>query len=223
MEAFPDCEIRYCEQRSPEWRALRAGLLTASQFGPWLMNMRDKRSIQARRFAIAKLIRESGGLWSKPDRPTAEMLRGIELEPQAMASFEAFIGKTVIPVGFCKSLKGRFGCSPDGLLESGAGIESKVLAPETHIVLRQDGVLPPKYFYQVHGSMAVTGAQSWWFQLWNPDLAPLRILVESTAFTDELRTALRMFSADLQKAMDDEIAAWKADQSNTRTELTHAG
>jgi hypothetical protein len=146
------------------------------------------------------------------------MARGTALEPQAIASFEAWHGETVIPVGFCKSTKGLFGCSPDGLLESGAGVESKVPLPATHIAYRRAGVLPEEYFFQVHGSMAVTGATRWYFQSWNPDLAPLRILVERTEFTDELRTALKMFSADLQKAMDDEIAAWRDSQPNTQTE-----
>lgn len=34
---FPDCEIIECEQRSPEWFEARRGLLTASEFGMWLL------------------------------------------------------------------------------------------------------------------------------------------------------------------------------------------
>jgi hypothetical protein len=220
-DQFSDCEIRYCEQRSPEWHALRAGLLTASDFGPWLLKT-DKTSVKARESAICRIIAGAGGLWTPPNYETPAMARGTALEPQAIASFEAWHGETVIPVGFCKSTKGLFGCSPDGLLESGAGVESKVPLPATHIAYRRAGVLPEEYFFQVHGSMAVTGATRWWFQSWNPDLAPLRILVERTEFTDDLHTALRMFSADLQKAMDDEIAAWKDSQPNTATELSAA-
>jgi len=41
--------------------------------------------------------------------------------------------------------------------------------------------------------MAVTGATSWWFQSWNPGLAPLRIKVERTRETDEMLSALKAF------------------------------
>jgi hypothetical protein len=34
---FPDCEIYHGEQRTPEWHALRAGQITASTAGEWLL------------------------------------------------------------------------------------------------------------------------------------------------------------------------------------------
>lgn len=34
---FPDCTLHHMEQRTPEWFAIRKGILTASEFGPYLM------------------------------------------------------------------------------------------------------------------------------------------------------------------------------------------
>jgi hypothetical protein len=79
--------------------------------------------------------------------------------------------------------------------------------PEAHIRYRRAGVLPDEYLYQVHGSMAVTGADAWWFQSWNPGLASLRVKVERNEFTEKLKAALIEFSAQFEQAWIDECKA----------------
>ena len=136
------------------------------------------------------------------------MQRGTELDPQAVAAFEGETGIKVADVGFCISKHGNFGCSPDGLIVGESiGFEGKVPVPETHIRYRRAGELPDEYLYQVHGSMACTGATGWHFQSWNPGLAPLRILVERDEFTEKLKAALISFSAQYEQAWLEEIAA----------------
>jgi hypothetical protein len=68
--------------------------------------------------------------------------------------------------------------------------------------------LPTEYHLQVQMSMAVTGAERWWFQAYNPGLAPFRILVERTKETDLLLAALKVFSFQLESALAEEAAAW---------------
>lgn len=208
---FPDCSLHHCEQRSPVWFSLRRGILTASDFGPWLLKS-DKTSLNARESAICRLVAETAECWEEPRFESAAMKRGTELEPDAVAAFESATGLKVEPVGFCRSNLGRFGCSPDGLIVGqNAGFEGKVPVPATHIQYRRAGVLPEKYLFQVHGSMAVTGAQAWWFQSYNEKLANFRFLVERNAFTEELKAGLVAFSSDLEKALAEEERAWIAE------------
>lgn len=207
MKEFTDCTIYHCEQRSDEWHDLRRGVLTASNFGPWLL-AKGKVADGAREKAICKLISERAKCWQNPNFENAAMQRGTEMEPQAVDAFEAAIGNKLVQVGFCQSNYGWFGCSPDGLLEGESiGFEGKVPVPSTHIEYRRAGILPDSYLYQVHGCMAVTGAEAWWFQSWSPGLASLRILVERDAFTDSLRDALIRFSYQLGDALFEEEQA----------------
>lgn len=207
MNYFPSCEILTMPQRSEEWFEARRGILTASNFGPWLLKD-DTTSRKARESAICKLIAERANCWTPPTFESAAMQRGTELEPQAVAYFEGTTGRKVRSVGFCRSRFGSFGCSPDGLIdEIGAGFEGKIPLPETHIRYRRAGVLPDEYRFQVHGSMAVTGASSWYFQSWNPGLASLQIHVTRCAFTDELKDALVGFSIQFEEAWKLEVAA----------------
>lgn len=251
---FPDCSLHHCEQRSPVWFSLRRGILTASDFGPWLVEKPEVRltveeikdllsdlrieppkkankpelvallpnpekyatltgkTIEARESAICRLVAETAECWEEPRFESAAMKRGTELEPDAVAAFESATGLKVEPVGFCRSNLGRFGCSPDGLIVGqNAGFEGKVPVPATHIQYRRAGVLPEKYLFQVHGSMAVTGAQAWWFQSYNEKLANFRFLVERNAFTEELKAGLVAFSSDLEKALAEEERAWIAE------------
>ena len=197
---FPDCQIHDMPQRSPEWFEARRGVLTASNFGPWLLN-KGAVAEGAREKAICRLIAERANC---PEPPTFEnwaMQRGTELEPQAVAAYEGATGKRIIEVGFCRSNHGHFGCSPDGLIEGeSCGFEGKVPVPATHIGYRRAGILPNEYLFQVHGCMAVTGAERWIFQSWNPGLASLRLTVERDEFTEKLKAALIVFSEQFEEA-----------------------
>lgn len=206
---YPACEIHRMPQRTPEWFAIRRGILTASRVGPWLLKS-DATSTKAREGAICELIAELAECEEEPERfENWAMKRGTKYEPDAVAAFERSTGKTVTEVGFCRSKHGLFGCSPDGLIEAdGSGIEGKVPIPKSHIAYRRAGVLPSEYLYQVHFSMAVTGAKSWWFQSWNPDLANLRIEIPRDELTEKILNAAIAFSQELEEAFEAERVAY---------------
>lgn len=210
MSEFNQCTIFDCEQRSDEWFDLRKGILTASEFGPWLLKDSDKRSRDAREKAICKLVAQAAGGWEPSVFENEAMKRGTLMEPDAVAAFERWSRKKVTGVGFCRSNHGRFGCSPDGLIKGeNAGFEGKVPISSTHVLYRRAGVLPEVYKYQVHGSMAVTGADAWWFQSYEPRLASFRIKIVRDSFTDELFDALCQFSRELNQAIAEESQAWE--------------
>lgn len=199
VKEFRDCSIYYMPQRSDEWFDVRKGVLTASEFGAWLLPSKSgkptKTQTSASQNAICRMISQKLGLDEAPNFDNWAMKRGRDLESASAANFEFETGVKLCPVGFCLSKHGAFGCSPDGLVfGQNAGFESKSPAGPTHVKYLQDGVLPSEYELQVHGSMAVTGADSWWFQSYCPGAPTFRILVERDQTTENLLNALRSFA-----------------------------
>lgn len=195
------------QQRTPEWHSIRKGVLTASQVGSWICND-TKAAKQARESALCKLVAQRAGAWEPPIFENEAMRRGTELEGAALEEFKRATGYMVRPVGFCISKHGKFGCSPDGLIDAeNSGFEGKAPVPATHVMYRRAGVLPDEYYHQVHFSMAVTGASSWHFQSYSPGFAPLRVRIERDEFTERLKAALIEFSAQLEQAWIDECKA----------------
>lgn len=129
---------------------------------------------------------------------------GINQEPKAVAAFEFATGLEVEEVGFCEHKSGVVGVSPDGLIKGeNVGFEGKAPLPETHAEYLIRGVLPDTYKAQVHGCMAVTGADAWWFQSYCPGLPTFRILVERDEFTEAMKAGIELFAKELRaKSMD---------------------
>ena len=105
---------------------------------------------------------------------------GIENELNAVAAIEERLGVGVENIGtnqeFIKSLCGNYGCSPDGLIDGllSQGIEIKCPDSDTHLqYMEVKGAASLKeinsaYFWQVQGSMMVTGAKRWLFASYDP-------------------------------------------------------
>ena len=202
MKAFPDCNLHFMPQRSESWFDIRNGNLTASEFGAWLTK-RNATSDKARLSAICKLLAQIAKCDEAPNFENWAMGRGIELEPVACARFEEITGKKVMPVGFAKSKNGSFGCSPDGLLpDDNAGLELKCPVPATHVKYLLKGGLPDEYRFQVQGSMAVTGADSWHFMSYCPNLPDLHLVIERDKETELLLSHLTEFSGELNEKLE---------------------
>jgi hypothetical protein len=205
---MPSCIVSYCEQRSPEWFAIRSGVLTASQMGPWLVK-NDKTSKKARHHAICRCLAELAGCESEPVFENWAMKRGTALEFDAVEHFHESTGLDVELVGFCLHESKAAGCSPDGLIVGqNVGYEGKAPVPETHVAYLLDGVLPAKYKEQVHGSMAVCGADGWWFQSFCPGLPTLRLLIKRDSYTEQVLDGIKRFAVELETARQRVAAMW---------------
>jgi len=192
MSPFPDCTLIDCEQRSSEWFAHRKGVLTASQFGDWLTKS-GKVAEKARLTAASKCLAEAVGYPDPPPYETDDMRRGVELEPYALGAFRRQMDFAVDTIGFAKSIHGSFGCSPDGIMDNGEGVEIK--CPRMSKIIQYIALdeLPDEYKAQVHGSMAVTGAKAWWFVAYHPS-SPLFVkLVERNQYTEDMLAGLKAY------------------------------
>ena len=217
-ERFPDAELFFMEQRTPEWFEVRKGLITASELGPWILKA-DKTSKKARENAICKLLAEIAGCEAAPNFENWAMARGTELEPDAVAWFEAKNDLSVEEIGFCKSKLGSFGASPDGMVSghdsSNIGFEGKCPVPPTHLkYLRNPDLLLADYHWQVQHSMATTGAEAWYLQSFCPALPSVQHFVERSDETETIRRALLEFSQELAQAQEEIASLWAAQFEN---------
>lgn len=190
--------VNEAQQRSDAWYALRRGLPTASRFDSILTPKTGEPS-KAQEKLIDELIAES---IQPPEQGfirhyiSPEMEQGMKLEGEARCSFELEYakGQPVKEVGFIMHDSGLFGGSPDALVGDDSGLEMKCPNLSTHIGYVRAGVLPPEYRCQLHGSMVVTGRNSWSFFSYARGALPFHILVKRDDFTKKLEDALYAFS-----------------------------
>lgn len=163
------------EQRSESWRQLRAGLLTGTGAKAMLSKGRKKgeEGYQRRDLRLQLVCERLNGAGSDDGFDTHWMRRGRELEPLAVAAYEAVTGSLVESVGFVTDDTLAMGCSPDGLIDERRGLlEVKIPKPATHLKYLRAGTLPPEYEPQVRHNMLVTGCQWADFVSWCEDFPP---------------------------------------------------
>lgn len=197
-------------QGSEPWFQLRSGKCTASRFSDFVSTSGDLKKPQTLKDqAAGKLASVVEGYIQELVAETwcPEFIafagnfatdRGMELEPEARDVFQIRTGLEVRQVGFVTRNDKIAGCSPDGLIvgkggEYVAGLELKCPFPKKHVANIMTGGLPEEYKAQVHGGMAVTGLDRWWFMSYYPGLAPLILKVERDAYTDRLSRTLDEF------------------------------
>lgn len=186
------------EQRSEAWFRARAGRPTASNFDR-LLTPTGKDSSQWEDYAIelcASCLRPDEISWEGNHHTD----RGNELEPEARELFQQLNPQlTLEEVGFVTRDDEVIGCSPDAMIldtASGkhvAGLELKCPLSKHHAKYLIAGDLPAKYRPQVHGSMAVTGLNEWFFMSYCPGLQPFVIRVVRDEYTAKMADVLNRF------------------------------
>ncbi len=164
--------VHECDQGSPQWLKLRAGIPTASKLGVLISPVKVEPSVgrggtMAKGVAtyLAKLAAEymDGGPVDDVDG-IAHMERGTMEEQGARAYYqwEAEGGAEITEVGFCTTDDKRFGASPDGLVGDDGGVEIKcpMLPTFTKYLLDPD-LMVLEHSAQVQGNLFVTG-RKWW-------------------------------------------------------------
>lgn len=173
-------KVYYCEQRSPEWFALKAGKVGASEISDVLSRDKSgKGEGSMRRNLKAKVVCEIlTGLPQGNSFQSKGMEGGIENEPFARSAYEVTKEVTVDQVGFVVHDRiDRFGASPDGLVlgpdEKPAGVlEIKCPYAATHIAWLLAGVAPTEHQPQMLAEMACTGLPWADFVSYCPQLPP---------------------------------------------------
>lgn len=144
-------KVYYFDQLSPEWFDIRFGKATSSKFGTIMANEDKAFGNPALEYAERIAIE---GITRKPVESYSNqyMEDGIEQEPIARKAYEDYTFTQVSQVGFYESECGRFGGSPDGIVNPG-GIEIKCVKYNTHFNTIKDGKYDPKYKWQITGNI----------------------------------------------------------------------
>lgn len=155
--------VHAVDQRSDDWRMLRAGLLTGSCAADILAERkRGTGELQRRKDLRKRLVCErlTGIPEEESDYKPKDMRHGIDLEPIAFSAYEARTGQVARRVGFIKHTALQAGCSPDGYvgdLLTGL-IELKCPKSTTHLEYLQADCVPEEYWPQIVHALWLTGA-----------------------------------------------------------------
>lgn len=149
------------EQRSPEWFAARAGLLTGSRAADMLATIKSGEAAARRDYRLQLVCERLTGQPQEDGFINAAMQRGIDLEPKAFAAYEALTGSVAVRTGFLRHVTHLAGCSLDGHVDNFAGIvEIKCPKSATHLKYwRGPGTAPDEYLPQITHNLWITGAQ----------------------------------------------------------------
>ena len=195
------------EQGSDEWLAIRKGKPSTSKLASIITAAKGELS-KSRIGYIRELIGECFAPEWEEFAGNKYTDRGIELEPEAREAFQATVDFKVAEVGGVLADDGVSWCSPDGVIfdKTGdivSGLEVKCPSPRVHIGYILDGVLPAAYKQQVHGAMAITGANSWHFWSYFPGLRPFHLIVERDDYTVKVANALAEFVTEYKTALNE--------------------
>jgi len=167
-------------QRSPEWFQARLGRVTGSRAADVLATIKVGEAAARRDYRMELVAERLTGVTAEDGYVTADMQRGIDLEPQAFALYEALTGQLVERSGFLALRDVMAGCSLDGHVGDFEGlIEIKSPRTANHLANLRSGTVPSKYMPQVMHNLWVTGAAWCDFVSFDPRL-PERLQMSIT-------------------------------------------
>ena len=179
-------KIVSCAQGTDEWRAARAGLATASNFGDILAKSRTKgEEASSRRNLRIRLVLERITGRSAAGFESFATRQGQEREPLARQAYEVASGDLVQEIGFCRHDVLEAGSSPDGLIGADGGLEIKSPEPFAHLEALRTRRVPSVYVPQVQGNLWICERAWWRFVSFNPDFPEHLQLVVVDARRDE--------------------------------------
>lgn len=196
------------EQKSEEWRYLRSGLITASNFHKILPNKSGKYGSGRTTFML-ELVSQIADR-SIPDEIHGKPLEwGITYEPEARAKYSMYLGQEIKDVPFFVAENERLGASPDGMTLDGlTGFEIKCPWNATHHTAFSLGETKEEYFHQANYSMYLTGAKKWHLISYNPrcTVAGKDLIVMEFSPNTELYTYYDIHISNFLKEMDEMLA-----------------
>ena len=161
--------IHDVEQGTPEWHELRTGKFTASNFHILVGKTTNKGyNDLINQIAFERLSGEYEETYKNE-----WMQRGIDLEPEARLEYQLLNETSVDTVGFVE-LTDWVGVSPDGLIGEEGGLEIKCPKASTLMDLHLDGKVANNYYWQMQGSLYVTGRKWWDYFVYHPKLKPFQ-------------------------------------------------
>lgn len=193
-------------QGTEEWRQLRMGKATASNFDRIVTEVRGEysetsASKYAREVAVQRLLSEET---EYPIDHLPQIARGKAMEPFAVDAYhQRWPGMTTNAIGLVVSDDQTRACSPDRISSDKlVGIEIKCPRADTHLEYLKNKGPGRKYLWQVVGSMLISHFDEWIFWSYHPGLNPVEVAYPRSSYIaelDKLDQALSRFEAEVQQ------------------------
>lgn len=190
-------------QNSPEWEQIRIGKVTGSSLKRVMTSKWIEYSdeIAAERYSRYREYNEF---------ESEDMVRGRELQPEAIAEYGKRKGVDVGDFGFILSTEhSHFGISPDGIYESTV-VEVKCPRLKGHIKTIRTGTIPAEYYWQTIAPFVVDPTIRYVdFVSYCPELVPQPIKIISVSIeqpeilesVNEAHIALAKFEKRVQQTL----------------------
>ena len=191
--------IHNVAQGTPEWHAVRAGKVTASEFDSVLAQGRNGVS-KTRQTYLYKLAGEIITGQVVESYSNANMERGKVMEDEARAWYEV-MHAPVQQVGFIE--EGPTGYSPDGLVGDKGALEIKTKFPHLLIPVLLSRDFPAEHKAQCQGGLMVSGRE--WIDLvcyWPGMPVAVRRAYRDEVYIATLRQAVADFVGELDAVVD---------------------
>ncbi len=184
--------INNIEQGTDEWRNLRLGKATASNFSK-LVTSTGAESKTLPKYAL-ELATEMLVIEPEEGFKSDAMQRGNDLEPLAREAYEQYSFNIVDQVAFfdCND----YGYSPDGLVGKDGLVEIKCPNATTHTKYLFEDRVPVEYVAQCQGGLMITGRKWLDFCSFHPNFQDDKKLFIKRVERDE------EFISKLKKAID---------------------
>jgi len=161
------------QQNTDEWFDIKRGKFSASTAADLLM----KPSTAGYQKLINKIVFERVTGETAESHSNGWMERGIQLEPEALKTYELSTFTKINKVGYV-SLDDWIGCSPDGLIEDNGLIQVKCPAWNTQLEYYFSEKVPTNYFKQCQFELMVTQREYNIFLSYHPGLKPFICKIE---------------------------------------------
>lgn len=199
------------EQRSDEWFAARCGRVTASRIADVTARIKSGWGASRANY-LAELVAERLTGIPASGYVNAPMLRGIEMEPEAIIAYEFYSGSDVEPVAFFPHPTiEQSGASPDGSISTDGVLEVKCPNTATHIDTLLGKSVLQKYILQIQWQLACSDRQWGDFVSYDPRMPEeLKLFVRRVPRDDakikELETEVINFLAEVDSKVDQLLA-----------------
>lgn len=189
-------EIYRGEQGTDEWRQMRAGIPTASEFATVLAKGRGGAESKTRRTYLLKLAGER--LTGEPAESysNGHMERGKAMEAEARDAYAFMRDADYEQVGFIRN--GNAGCSPDGLIGTDGMVEIKTKLPHLQLEVLLANELPAEHVAQCQGALWIAEREWLDFVSYWPRLPLFTVRVQrDEAYIARLAEAVAGFNGEL--------------------------
>lgn len=190
-----------CAQRTPEWYAARAGRATGSKAAAILAKIKSGEAAARRDYRLQLATERLTGTPQENGFVSAEMQRGIDMEPAARDAYEIQTGEIVQSVGFLSMLEHMAGCSPDGRIDRGL-VGFKCPKSTTHVEWLKHNRVPPEHVPQAtHELWVADDAEHYDFVSYDDRLPEGLQLLVVRAYRNEFDIAA--YDAEMMKFLRD--------------------